>query len=75
MITVTVKLFASLKEGRFDRKDFQCAEKSSVRDVLNSAGIGDKEYHIAFVNNRHAPPEQELRDGDILGIFPAVGGG
>ena len=75
MITITIKLFASLKDGRFDIREFQCAGGTTVQEMLNSIGIREGEYHISFVNNRHAPPAQKLMEGDILGVFPAVGGG
>ena len=72
---LNVKLFASLREGRFDERDLEFSEGSSVRDVAKTAGIPEGEIAVIFINARHAELETVLRDGDRLSIFPPVGGG
>ncbi len=37
--------------------------------------IGEDEVHLIFVNSARAGLDTELKDGDRLGLFPAVGGG
>ncbi|OHD81582.1 MAG: molybdopterin synthase sulfur carrier subunit [Spirochaetes bacterium RIFOXYC1_FULL_54_7] len=71
----TIKLFASLREGRFDSHPCELAEGATVQDALDSANISAAEAAILFLNGRHTQPEHLLTDGDSLAIFPPVGGG
>jgi sulfur carrier protein ThiS len=71
---VKVKLFAALREGRFVEELRQYPAAATVADAIADVGIREK-VAIIFVNGRHAPPDQELRDGDTLSLFPAIGGG
>lgn len=72
---VTVKLFATLREGRFNVKPMELEIKTSIRDVIHDLGIPEKEVTLILVNGRHAGPERLLSDGDTLALFPPVGGG
>ena len=72
---ITVKLFASLRSGRFERQAFDYPEGSVVGDVVRSAGIPGEEATIILVNNVHAAMERRLAEGDTVAIFPLVGGG
>ncbi len=71
----TIKLFASLREGRFDSRPCNLAEGATVQDALDSLGISPAEAAILFLNGRHTKPEQVLTEGDSLAVFPPVGGG
>jgi molybdopterin synthase sulfur carrier subunit len=74
-VKVTVKLFASLRKDRFavDDRDYQdCA---TVGHILSSLNISEEEAAIIFINGRHAEPDSPLKEGDLLAIFPPVGGG
>lgn len=72
---VTVKLFASLRKDRFavDDRDYQ--EGSMVGHILAFLHIPEEEAAIIFINGRHAEPDSPLKEGDLLAIFPPVGGG
>lgn len=74
-IHVKVKLFATLREGRFDVKVMEFAAKTSIGDVIHQLGIPEKEVTLIFVNGRHAGPNDVLSDEDNLSLFPPVGGG
>ncbi|MCX8022023.1 MAG: MoaD/ThiS family protein [Syntrophorhabdaceae bacterium] len=74
-INVTVKLFASLKKGRFDEKSFTFPEGTTLSDVISSLGLPKEEVVLIFVNGRHMFPESTPSDGDTISLFPAVGGG
>ena len=43
-----------------------------LADVLN---IQRKEVNILLINGFHQKPETEVKDEDIVSLFPAVGGG
>ena len=72
---ITVKLFATLRHGRFDQRVMEGGEGMVVRHVVTMLNIPEKEAAIIFVNSRHAEFETVLKEGDTLAIFPPVGGG
>lgn len=72
---VMIKLFATLREGRFKAETRELPEHASVQDVLASLNIKPEETAIILVDGRDAHPEQELQDGNVLSVFPPVGGG
>ncbi len=72
---VRVKLFATLREWRFEEAFRQLCPKTTVGQVLENLNIPESEVKIVFVNNRHARKDRELCDGDVLAIFPPIGGG
>ncbi len=74
-MNVTVKLFATLSKERFEVETREYDTETTVGQVLLDLGISEKDAKIIFVNNRHAEIEQILHDGDILAIFPPIGGG
>ena len=72
---IKIKLFASLRQGRFDSADRDLKDGSAVRDALREIAVPEKEAHIIFINGRHAGPGDALHDGDTLSVFPLIGGG
>ena len=75
MMKVTVKLYATLTKGRFDREVRKFPVGTLVKQVMSELKITKDQAAIIFVNNRHAMPNQELFDRDILSFFPPIGGG
>jgi sulfur carrier protein ThiS len=78
---VTVRLLASYRryqpqgcEGQVD-----CAREvppgTRVGDLLADLAIPPAEVYTFLVNGRHAGRDQILQAGDIISLFPAVGGG
>ncbi len=74
-MNVTVKLFASLRTNRFSVREWRCETDQSVGDVLVDLGIPEEDAALIFINGRHAEPSSVLREGDVLALFPPVGGG
>jgi sulfur-carrier protein len=72
---ISVKLFATLRRGRFDQKTMECEDGVIIHDLVKMLQIPDKEAAIIFVNSRHAEFSAVLKEGDTLAIFPPVGGG
>ncbi len=72
---ITIKLFATLQEGRFSSEVRGYDQGAVVKQVVDDLGINEKEAALIFVNGRHAEMNQELNDADTLAIFPPVGGG
>jgi sulfur carrier protein ThiS len=72
---VTVKLFAGFRDDRFKEAERELDSSTTVADVLASLDIAEPELGVALINGRHVLPEYVLGEGDVLSLFPKVGGG
>ncbi|MDR3584147.1 MAG: MoaD/ThiS family protein [Desulfosporosinus sp.] len=72
---VTVKLFADLREGRFEIENTKIADQSRVTDVVQSLNIPPDQVKICLVNGRNAGTDYVVQNGDTVSLFPPVGGG
>ncbi|MDA8229425.1 MAG: MoaD/ThiS family protein [Desulfitobacterium hafniense] len=72
---VTIKLFATFRDGRPKVEIRELPEETCVKDILQSLGIAAEEVAICLVNGRDANEHSQLVDGDTLALFPPVGGG
>lgn len=72
---VTVKLFASFQTGRFKIEDREYPDQTLIGTIVRELNIPEEEVGILLLNAVHAKLEQPLTDGDLLAIFPLVGGG
>ena len=72
---VTVKLFASFRTGRTPIEICEYPAGTTVADVVAEKGIPVAELGIMLINARHVHLDRELADGDLLAIFPLLGGG
>jgi molybdopterin converting factor small subunit len=75
MITITVKLFANFRIGRFKVEQRDYPQAISCRKLLAELSISVEELGVLMINGRHADVDDLLSDGDSVGIFPLVGGG
>lgn len=72
---IEVRLFATLRQGR-DKIVYLAPEGlAQAADVLQNLNIPAEEVSILLVNGFHSKPETPVKDGDVLAIFPPVGGG
>ncbi|HZK85753.1 MAG TPA: MoaD/ThiS family protein [Desulfosporosinus sp.] len=72
---VTVKLFATFRDGRFKVEEWDLPEGSKVLEVLGPLNIKPEEIAIWLLNGKDANEHSQLKDGDTLALFPPVGGG
>lgn len=72
---VTVKLFATFREGRFKVEEKDLPDSSRVIDVLLPLNIAPEDVAICLVNGRDVNEQHVLNDGDTIALFPPVGGG
>jgi sulfur-carrier protein len=72
---ITIKLFATLRNGLFDVETRTFSEGTTVAQVIGNLGIPEALVTLVFINGRHGTPESVLEDGDVLSLFPPVGGG
>lgn len=72
---VTVKLFATFRNGRFKIQEQELPEGTQCRQVVTDLGITEEEVGVIMINGRHGSIDQTLAQNDVLSIFPLVGGG
>ncbi|MGE5505194.1 MAG: sulfur carrier protein ThiS [Actinomycetota bacterium] len=81
---VTVKLFAllgrHLPAGSAGNAATVPAEAgSSVADVLAGFGLTERECHLVLLNGNFVPPDARgatlVGDGDVVSVWPPIGGG
>lgn len=72
---IEVRLFATLREGRFVKQPVELAAPCPTRDVLLLLGIREREVFLCLVNGEHSKLDRVLANNDVVSLFPAVGGG
>jgi molybdopterin converting factor small subunit len=77
---VTVKLFATLvrfKDGSRAGGPFEVElhDGAIIKDLIDQLRIPPEETHVVFINNIIEEHHSPLKDGDVIGLFPPVGGG
>ena len=70
-----IKLFATLRNGRFDISDMELADGTTIFTLINSLNIERKDAAILFINGIHAELDSVIKEGDEVAIFPPIGGG
>jgi molybdopterin synthase sulfur carrier subunit len=76
-VSITIKLFAHYREGRFAVHEQTLPEGAVIGDVIRSLEIDEESLPLGVIllNGRHRKLDFALGDGDVLALFPKVGGG
>lgn len=72
---ITVKLFATFREGRQKIQTLELAEGSTPEDIFKILSLEKSQVAILLINGRDGKPDSPLKSGDTLSLFPPVGGG
>ena len=72
---VEIRLFATLRQGRFRKRKLDLHEGITVGKVLKELGIQPREVAILLVNGQDATERVTLRPDDVMALFPAIAGG
>lgn len=75
MATITVKLFASFRNRRFNEKDWNYVEGITVSRIQEKLNINTRDVRVLVVNSRHRETDYKLKKGDTLSVYPLFGGG
>ena len=72
---IEVRVFATLRQGR-DKVTMLPAEGfATAGDIIRHMDIPAEEVSILLVNGFHKKPDEPVKAGDIVALFPPVGGG
>jgi sulfur-carrier protein len=74
-VTVTIKLFASFQKGRFAVETRDYPSSTTVADIARDLKIPVAQIGVVLVNARHVELDFCPAAGDVLAIFPVIGGG
>lgn len=73
---ITLLCYATFAAKSPENSDaFPVSEGETVTDVLKRVGVPIEEVKIVFINGVSSEFDVKLKDGDRVGVFPAVGGG
>lgn len=72
---IEVRLFATFRENREKKQFLELNKGDTVRTVVNLLKIDVEDVAILLVNGRDGELDRELVDGDVVSLFPPVGGG
>jgi len=72
---ITVKLFATLRTGRFDQRVLDIDSGADVDFLLKKIDLGREDVTIIFINGIHGTYDSKISEGDSIALFPPVGGG
>ena len=74
-MSIEVRLFATLREGRDKKNYFYYTEGLNGNMIIEKLNVLKDEVAIFLVNGRDFALDRELKDNDVISIFPPVGGG
>ena len=82
---ITFKLFAALTDylpvqAKYTNVvELEVAPGASISQIIEPFGLPQKRVHLVLVNGTYVEPAQRLTrtlvDGDVLAIWPPIGGG
>ena len=72
---IEIKLFAGLGRNFSVPDSFDLTKPHTVSEILVASGIPEEKAAIVFIQNRHAKLTDTVRPGEVLAIFPPIGGG
>lgn len=72
---IEIRLFATLRERREKIIKIEFKENITGEDILEDLNISKKDVSIFLINGFHSSFDKKLSNGDIISIFPPVGGG
>lgn len=78
---IEINLFASLarympdKTGSHGNRVLEVGEGATIVEILTRLNVPLDKVRVIFLNGLHATGEEELKEGDRVGVFPPVAGG
>ena len=72
---IEVRFFATLRDGRGKVAEIPAEGVSTAGELIRHFDIPAEEVSILLINGFHSKPADSVKDGDIISLFPPVGGG
>ena len=72
---IEVRLFATFRQGREKKQVLDLDEGITILEILSIINIDKDDVAILLLNGIDGSFDRKLETGDILAIFPPVGGG
>ena len=72
---IEVRLFATLRAGRGKIVILEPEDFPDAGTIIAHLNIPAEEVAILLINGFHKKPTDSVKDGDIIALFPPVGGG
>lgn len=72
---IEVRLFATFREGREKKQRIKISKNTTLLDIIKLLNIDEEDVAIMLLNGRDGTSDRVLKDGDIVSLFPPVGGG
>lgn len=72
---IEVRFFATLRQGRGKIAEVKAEEAATARELFRRFDIPEEEVSILLINGFHSRPDDPVKDGDVVSLFPPVGGG
>lgn len=70
-----VRLFATLRKDRGRELMVELDDECTARAIIEELDIKEKDVAILMINGRDGLLDTTLKPGDVVSIFPPVGGG
>lgn len=75
MIKIEVRYFATLRKNGVKKEVVSTNEDTTAEELIRNLGISMDDVAILLVNGVRSEPLTVLKDGDVISLFPPVGGG
>ena len=75
IIMIEVRLFATLREGRGKMVMLPAEDFPDAVSIIRHLNIPADEVAILLINGFHSKPDAKVKEGDVVALFPPVGGG
>jgi sulfur carrier protein len=75
VIKVEVRLFATFRQGRDKTQVMEVEEGTTIADILRVLNIAENEVAIMLLNGKDGSADRQVKDGDVISLFPPIGGG
>ena len=72
---IDVKIFATLRDGREKAYQLPAEDYHCPADIMKYLDIPVDEVAILLINGFHSKPEDPIKDGDMVSLFPPCAGG
>lgn len=75
MIKIEVRYFATLRKDGVKKEILRADEDTTAEELIRNLDISMDDIAILLVNGVRSEPETVLKEGDVISLFPPVGGG